>query len=39
MKKNAIGNVAFIAFLGNNVIKIFLSIKQKYRLFERGGGK
>lgn len=36
---HAIGNVAFIAFSGNNVIKIFLRIKQKYWLFERGGGK
>jgi hypothetical protein len=36
---HAIGNVAFIALSGNNVIKIFLRIKQKYGLFERGGGK
>ena len=33
---HAIGNVAFIAFSGNNVMKIFLRIKQKYGLFERG---
>jgi energy-coupling factor transport system substrate-specific component len=31
---HAIGNVAFISLSGNNVMKIFSRIKQKYQLFE-----
>ena len=31
---HAVGNVAFMAFSGNNVMKIFLRIKRKYQLFE-----